>query len=71
MAPDHRLLRTIASIAHQLPTVDEAELSAAFADDLSDTVLINYLATVTKSTAQMSELTEKFALIAPSRASRF
>ncbi len=35
--------------------------TAAFTDDFNDTLLVNYLATVTKSTAHISEVVEKYA----------
>lgn len=45
--------------------------AAAFLEDYNDTLMVAFLATVTKSSAQLSDLAEKFAHLTPSRAHRF
>ena len=68
---DYRLLRAVSAVCNQLPAVDPVELEAAFMEDFNDSLAVNYLAAVTKSTQGVSDLADKFAAMAPSRAHRF
>jgi hypothetical protein len=45
--------------------------TAAFMEDYNDTQMVEFLAAVTKSSAQLSDLAEKFTHLTPSRAQRF
>lgn len=67
---DYRLLRQVASVCNQLPAIDKDELHGEFIGDYNDTLLVNYLATVTKGTADVSDLSEKFSLISTQRGHR-
>ena len=60
MAADQRLLRQVAAVANQLPAVDHEELEGAFMEEYNDALMVGFLASVTKSTSGLTDLTEKF-----------
>jgi COP9 signalosome complex subunit 6 len=62
---DHKLLRAVAGICNQLPSMDQAELEEGFADNYNEFVMVNFLASVTKTASQVSELNEKMVKITP------
>ncbi|KAH9572895.1 hypothetical protein CY35_02G175700 [Sphagnum magellanicum] len=57
---DHSLLRQVSSLIRRLPAID----SSRFQDDIlmvyNDTLLMTYLATITKCSSTMNELVDKF-----------
>lgn len=63
---DFRTLRQVSSVCHQLPAMDPAELGPEFVSDFNDTLLVNYLASVTKGTASLNALADKFSVISTS-----
>mmetsp|Transcript_35672 Transcript_35672/g.65267 ORF Transcript_35672/g.65267 Transcript_35672/m.65267 type:complete len:301 (+) Transcript_35672:24-926(+) len=67
---DQRLLRAAQGVCNQLPAMHKGELEAAFVEDYADTLMVSYLATVTKATHAVGDLTEKFQSMAPARAHR-
>ncbi|KAJ7302919.1 hypothetical protein JRQ81_000043 [Phrynocephalus forsythii] len=59
--PEHALLRQVSSLVRRLPAID---LAPKFQDDFlmeyNDTLLMTYLATITKCSNTMNEFVEKF-----------
>ena len=68
---DHRLLRQVAAICNQLPAVDAQELHGEFLTDYNDTMMVNYMASITKGAAAINELSDKFGAISASNKTRF
>jgi len=58
--PDQNLLREINAICHQLPAIDSGEFNEAFFTEYNDTLLLTYMAAITKASSATSELLEKF-----------
>lgn len=59
---NHSLLRQVASLVQQLPTMDSAQFREDFLAEYNDTLLMTYLATITKGTAEMNEFADRFNL---------
>jgi len=59
-AYDHKLLRSIKGLCNRLPTMDSDEFKQDLLSEYNDALLVTYLASVTKSTALVNELIEKF-----------
>lgn len=59
---DHQLLRQIASLARQLPTVDTEQFQKEFLMEHNDALLMVYLASMTKGTAQINDVADKFTM---------
>mmetsp|Transcript_22647 Transcript_22647/g.43269 ORF Transcript_22647/g.43269 Transcript_22647/m.43269 type:complete len:299 (-) Transcript_22647:579-1475(-) len=59
-AVDHELLRQIASLTRQLPAVDTERFREDFLTEYNDALLMVYLACMTKGTASINELADKF-----------
>jgi COP9 signalosome complex subunit 6 len=57
---DTKLLRQISSLAHRLPAVDSPKFSSDFTNELNETLMITYLATITKGTHLFNELIDKY-----------
>jgi len=57
---DHSILRRIASLCHQLPTIDTEQFKNDFINEYNDALLITYLSSITKGTNATNELIEKF-----------
>mmetsp|Transcript_7095 Transcript_7095/g.8185 ORF Transcript_7095/g.8185 Transcript_7095/m.8185 type:complete len:300 (-) Transcript_7095:693-1592(-) len=57
---DHALCRQISSLIRQLPAMDAEKFNQEFLTEYNDAVLMAYLATMTKGTAAINELAEKF-----------
>lgn len=64
---DYRLLRQVSSICNQLPAVDTTELRDDFVTEYNDMLMVNYLASVTKSNASLSDLIDKHAVVVSQR----
>ena len=54
-------------MCNQLPAVDTDELSGEFVGDYNDTLMVNYLASITKGTNELNDLEEKFNMISTQR----
>lgn len=54
-------------MCNQLPAVDTDELSGEFVGDYNDTLMVNYLASITKGTNELNDLAEKFNMISTQR----
>lgn len=57
---DPALLRQIASLCNLLPAIESPDLKNDFFVEYNDTLLITYLATITKGTNSINELIDKF-----------
>lgn len=57
---DHSLLRRVAGVCARLPALDCKEFSEAFADERQDSLVVTYLAGVTKSLCSLNEAVDMF-----------
>jgi len=57
---DHAIMRQIASMTQLLPCVNSPLFREAFLREYNDTLLVTYLASVTKGTNSINELIDKF-----------
>ena len=57
---DHSLLRRVAGVCARLPAMDCKEFSDAFADERQDSLVVTYLAGVTKSLCSLNEAVDMF-----------
>jgi len=60
VAPDHGILRQIASLCNVLPAIDTGVFSEDFLKEYNDVLLVTYLASITKGTSAINELVEKY-----------
>jgi len=60
LPPDPTVLRDIKAICQQLPAIDSNEFKVEFLSEYNDTLLLTYLATMTKSSLATTEMLEKF-----------
>ncbi|KAF8931463.1 maintenance of mitochondrial structure and function-domain-containing protein [Dissophora ornata] len=61
---DHDLERQISSLCNRLPTISGQAFEEEFMTEYNDVLLTSYLATVTKGTHVMSEMVDKFNVVA-------
>eukprot|EP00180_Rhodochaete_pulchella_P003343 Plantae.Rhodophyta-Rhodochaete_pulchella.ctg56162.p2 GENE.Plantae.Rhodophyta-Rhodochaete_pulchella.ctg56162~~Plantae.Rhodophyta-Rhodochaete_pulchella.ctg56162.p2 ORF type:complete len:119 (+),score=10.57 Plantae.Rhodophyta-Rhodochaete_pulchella.ctg56162:40-357(+) len=64
---DHKVLRQVATICGQLPGRDDATFNPEFLSEYNDSMLVTYLATLTKTAYQLQDLLSKTALTAKRR----
>ncbi|KAL0487130.1 csn6 [Acrasis kona] len=57
---DHKLLRQISSLSHRLPAVDSSKFKSDYNNELNESLLITYMASMTKGTNVLNEVVEKF-----------
>jgi len=57
---DHTVLRGIGALMQQLPAIDSTRFQGDFTDEYNDALLLAYLSTLTKTSAALSQLTDKF-----------
>jgi COP9 signalosome complex subunit 6 len=62
VAPDHNLLRKIATMTQLLPTMDSPSFNEGFLKEYNDTLLVVYMSTITKGTNNLNELIDKFSM---------
>jgi len=60
---DHGLLRRISSLTSQLPATNTQSFKQDFVREYNDTLLVTYLATITKGNYASNELIDKFNLV--------
>jgi len=60
LPPDPAVLRDIKAICQQLPAIDSNEFKVEFLSEYNDTLLLTYLAAMTKSSLATTEMLEKF-----------
>jgi COP9 signalosome complex subunit 6 len=58
--PDHGILRQLSSLCNLLPAVDSPEFKEDFLKEYNDVLLVTYLASITKGTATVNEVVDKF-----------
>ncbi|EFJ31504.1 hypothetical protein SELMODRAFT_74712 [Selaginella moellendorffii] len=58
--PEHALLRQVSSLVRRLPAIDSPKFQDDFLMEYNDTLLMTYLATITKCSNTMNEFVEKF-----------
>jgi COP9 signalosome complex subunit 6 len=63
--PDHELLREADAICNQLPALDPALIKFDFNHEMADALLVSLLASVTKETAAMGSILDKFFMAYP------
>ncbi|KAG0353408.1 COP9 signalosome subunit 6 [Gamsiella multidivaricata] len=61
---DHDLERQISSLCNRLPTISGQAFEEEFMTEYNDVLLTSYLATITKGTHAMSEMVDKFNVVA-------
>jgi COP9 signalosome complex subunit 6 len=57
---DHKVLRQISSLSHRLPAVESSKFKNDFINELNESLLITYMASMTKGTNVLNEVVEKF-----------
>ena len=67
---DHRLLRKVSSLAQRLPATDTSEFKEDFVQHYNDTLLVTYLATMTKGTNSINDLIDKYNVAFERRSNR-
>ena len=60
---DYGLLRQIANLCDQLPGASTDDLDSDFMRDYNDSLMVSYLANVTKNASAVNDLSDKFMLI--------
>ena len=60
---DHELLQQIASVAHGLPAAQSRDFRDEFVREHNDTMLITYLATMTKGTSDLDSVIDKISVV--------
>jgi COP9 signalosome complex subunit 6 len=67
---DHHLLRQISSMTNMLPAIDSDEFKNEFLMEYNDTILVTYLAAITKTCNLADELNQKFSVSYQDKARR-
>eukprot|EP00249_Psilotum_nudum_P013428 c24330_g1_i1 orf=506-1411(-) len=57
---EHSLLRQVSSLLRRLPAIESPKFQDDFLMEYNDTLLMTYLATITKCSSTMNELVDKF-----------
>ena len=57
---NHRMLRQVNSLVHRLPAVDSPQFTNDYINELNETLMITYMATMTKGTNQLNDVVDKF-----------
>ena len=57
---DHELLRQIKSLCARLPALDSSRFNEEFLCDANDTLLVTYMATITKGTSAINDIIDKY-----------
>lgn len=60
---NHTVLRMAAKICDQLPSAHAGTFGTSFSDELTDSLMLTYLGAVTKSTSDLSQLSDIFAVL--------
>eukprot|EP01117_Protostelium_nocturnum_P002978 TRINITY_DN13908_c0_g1_i1.p1 TRINITY_DN13908_c0_g1~~TRINITY_DN13908_c0_g1_i1.p1 ORF type:complete len:325 (-),score=105.54 TRINITY_DN13908_c0_g1_i1:43-1017(-) len=60
---DHGLLRQIGSLCNQLPALDTPDLKHDFVSEYNDSLVVTYLASMTKGSNSLNEMIDKFNLV--------
>lgn len=57
---NHKLMRQINSLIHRLPAVDSPKFINEYINELNETLMITYMATMTKGANQLNDVVDKF-----------
>jgi len=57
---DHSLLRQVATLCNLLPAIDTSSFKEEFTNEYNDTLLVTYLASITKGTSITNELVDRY-----------
>jgi len=57
--PDHKKLREISSLSHRLPAVVSDKFTSDYTNDVNESMIITYLATMTKGVNQFNNVVDK------------
>jgi len=57
---DHSILRAIKGLCNRLPAASAGDFRDGFLSEYNDSLLVSYLATITKSTALVNDVVDKF-----------
>jgi COP9 signalosome complex subunit 6 len=57
---DHTILRSVGALMQQLPAIDSQRFQGDFLEEFNDALLVTYLSTLTKTSAALAQLTDKF-----------
>jgi COP9 signalosome complex subunit 6 len=60
---DHGVLRAVTQLCNQLPQADTSDFRRDFISEYNDVLMITYLASITKGTANINDLIDKFNVI--------
>ncbi|KAF0977057.1 hypothetical protein FDP41_003710 [Naegleria fowleri] len=58
--PDHKKLREISSLSHRLPAVVSDKFNSDYVNDVNESLIITYLATMTKGVNQFNNVVDKY-----------
>ncbi|KAI9092192.1 maintenance of mitochondrial structure and function-domain-containing protein [Phlyctochytrium arcticum] len=64
---DHNVMRQISSLTSRLPTIESPDFGKEVLMDFTDVLLMSYLASITRGTHSVAEVSEKFNIIGPKR----
>lgn len=67
---DYRTLRHISSLCNRLPAVDSPKFSQEYVNELNESLMIAYLATMTKNSNLLNEVIDKYNVAYDKRARR-
>jgi len=67
---DHHILRQISCMANMLPAIDSDQFRQEFLVEYNDTLLVTYLAAITKGCNMADELNQKFQVVYQDKARR-
>jgi len=59
---DHAIVRQVVSLSRSLPAIEGKEFQEQFLTDYNDSLLVIYLASITKGTAVLNDLIDRFNL---------
>jgi COP9 signalosome complex subunit 6 len=60
---DHTVVRKASKICQQLPAIDSGTFHEQLLNELVDTLMMTYLASATKTTGALTELTDMYAMV--------
>lgn len=60
---DHALLRKVAKLTHELSAIDATTFGRSFENEVTDAMVVTYLAAVTKASHALAEVSEKYTLV--------
>ena len=67
---DHTVVRKASKICQQLPAIDSETFHEKLLNELVDTLMMTYLASATKTTAALTELTDMYSMVYGASSSR-